>query len=84
VTKSTQSITPQLTAHTARGQSFGSKPPVRFYAVRVFYAIFFGIGALAFVFQSSQLDVVDMALIGACALASLVSFMLSVKPDTVS
>ncbi|HEX4975504.1 MAG TPA: hypothetical protein VFV48_06435 [Pseudomonadales bacterium] len=52
----------------------------RIYLVRIFYAVFFGAGGLAFAFQSTQLDAVDWALIGVCVLASVLSFVLSTRP----
>lgn len=60
----------------------GRQPPPRkrIYAVRVFYAVFFGLGALAFAFQSTQLDAVDWALISFCMVASVLSFVLSTRP----
>lgn len=78
--KSTQSVAPKLIKGGAREKGANGKRRPRFYAVRVFYAVFFGLGALGFAFQSVELDGVDMALIGFCALASLTSFMFSVKP----
>lgn len=60
----------------------GRQPPQRkrLYAVRVFYAVFFGLGALAFAFQSTRLDAVDWALISFCMVASVLSFVLSTRP----
>lgn len=52
----------------------------RIYLVRIFYAVFFGAGALAFAFQSTRLDAVDWVLIGVCVLASVLSFVLSTRP----
>ena len=78
--KSTRSASPKLINGDARAKSENGKHRTRFYAVRVFYAVFFGLASLAFAFQSVELDEVDMALTGFCALASLLSFMFSVKP----
>jgi len=80
VIKSTQSVAPKLIKGGAREKGVNGKHRPRFYAVRVFYAVFFGVAALGFAFQSVALDEVDMTLIGFCTLASLASFMLSVKP----
>ena len=78
--KSTQSVAPKLIkgGEREKGKNGNNRP--HFYAVRVFYAVFFGVAALGFAFQSVGLDEVDMALIGFCTLASLASFMFSVKP----
>lgn len=78
--KSTQSVAPKFIKGGAKEKGINGKHGPRFYSVRVFYAVFFGVAALGFVFQSAALDEVDMVLIGFCILASLVSFMFSVKP----
>ncbi len=78
--KSTQSVAPKLIKGGSREKGVNGKHRPRFYAVRVFYAVFFGAAALGFAFQSVAPDEVDMALIGFCTLASLASFMSSVKP----
>jgi|GEM_PF-2070932 len=80
VMKSTQSIAPKLIKGGSRENGANGKRGPRFYTVRVFYAVFFGAAAIGFAFQSVVPDDVDMALIGFCTLASLVSFMSSVKP----
>jgi len=77
--KSTQSVAPKLINGGSREKGVNGKRMPRFYAVRVFYAVFFGAAALGFAFQSVAPDEVDVALIGFCALASLVSFMFSVN-----
>ncbi|MBL4608870.1 MAG: hypothetical protein JKY01_13720 [Pseudomonadales bacterium] len=78
--KSPDSVVPKLTSGRAREKGVSGKPAARLYVVRVFYAIFFGVAALGFTFQSAALDEVDFTLIGFCTLASLISFMLSIKP----
>ena len=50
-----------------------------FHKVRVFYAVFFGIAALAFAFQPPVIDTIDWAFISACMGFSFISFLLSVK-----
>lgn len=79
--KSTQSVSSKASLTGLKTNEDKQKPAKRIYGVRIFYAIFFGIAVLGFAFQSPKLDTVDLALISVCAIASLVSFVLSIKSD---
>lgn len=79
--KSTQSVSSKASLTALKSNEDKQKPAKRIYGVRIFYAIFFGIAVLGFAFQSPKLDAVDLALISVCAIASLVSFVLSINSD---
>jgi hypothetical protein len=79
--KSTQSVSSKASIAGLKTNEDKQKPAKRVYGVRIFYAIFFGIAVLGFAFQSPKLDAVDLALISVCAIASLISFVLSIKSD---
>ena len=77
--KSNQLVKSGLIANEFLSKDANRPPKTNFHKVRIFYAVFFGIAALGFAFQTPVIDGIDWAFISGCAGFSLLSFLFSVK-----